>query len=289
MVEPALDLLLDVGPPAVESYVCGLSHRLAAGLHQLGIPVSGGPPGPHLAHTVTAGHYAPDTHDAAGDADTPPVVHMYVNQDSQVPETADYGGKVNVETFAADPLGIFAQGLETRPINLLQGAFSRSGEWGRVLKPWRVTAALLLAGILVSLAVTGFDYYRLGKESERLQAGIEQTFRKAMPGTKRVVNPRVQMQQELDRLQGSQGGAGFLALLGKAGVVLKDVQGLEIGGVSFRGGKLDLDIRVPNLQMLDTIKQSLAKSGGLEVEIQSATTGKDQRVQSRLRIQRANS
>lgn len=69
-VEPALDLLLSVGPPVVESYVCGLSHRLAGGLHQLGIPVSGGPPGPHLAHTVTAGHYAPNTHDGAGDAET---------------------------------------------------------------------------------------------------------------------------------------------------------------------------------------------------------------------------
>ena len=70
MVEPALDLLLDTGPAEVESYVLGLSHRLAGGLHQLGMPVSGGPPGPHLAHIVTAGRYNPDTHDQAGDAET---------------------------------------------------------------------------------------------------------------------------------------------------------------------------------------------------------------------------
>ncbi|MGB5261125.1 MAG: type II secretion system protein GspL [Gammaproteobacteria bacterium] len=217
-----------------------------------------------------------------------PLVHMYVNQDSQVPDTSDYGGQVNVETFAANPLGIFVQGLATRPINLLQGAFSRRGEWSRVLKPWRATAALLLAGVLVSLFVTGFDYFRLSKESEHLQARIEETFRKAMPGTQRVVNPRVQLQQELDRLQGGALGGGFLLLLAKTGAVLKDVSGVEIAGVTFRAGRLDLDIMVSNLQLLDTIKQSLANAGGLEVEIQSATTGNDQRVQSRLRIQRAD-
>jgi len=65
--EPSLDLLLDVGPQTIEDYVCGLSHRLAAGLHQLGLQVSGGPPGPHLAHIVTAGKFARETHESSGD------------------------------------------------------------------------------------------------------------------------------------------------------------------------------------------------------------------------------
>lgn len=66
--EPALDLLLGIGPARVEDYVCGLAHRFAAGLHQLGLPVSGGPPGPHLAHTVTVGSFAGDRNDAMDDA-----------------------------------------------------------------------------------------------------------------------------------------------------------------------------------------------------------------------------
>jgi len=69
-VEPALDLQLDLGPPVIEAYVCGLSQRLAGGLHQLGLKVSGGPPGPHLAHTVTAGKYARNTHESAGGPDS---------------------------------------------------------------------------------------------------------------------------------------------------------------------------------------------------------------------------
>lgn len=69
-VEPSLDLLLELGPRAVEDYACGLSRRLAAGLHQLGLNVSGGPPGPHLAHIVTAGNYDSDRHDASDDPET---------------------------------------------------------------------------------------------------------------------------------------------------------------------------------------------------------------------------
>ena len=69
-VEPSLDLLLDLGQPMIEDYVCGLSHRLAGGLHQLGLNVSGGPPGPHLAHTVTAGQYDRNTHESAGDPES---------------------------------------------------------------------------------------------------------------------------------------------------------------------------------------------------------------------------
>jgi len=213
-------------------------------------------------------------------------VRLMLRPDIQPPVIDDYTGEVIEEYYSDDPLNIFAQGLDSKSINLLQGPYSRSGDWARVWKPWRATAALLLAGILVSLVVMGVDYYRLGRESEQLQAQIEQTFRAALPGTQRVVNPRVQMQQQLDRLQrSSDSGGGFLSLLGKTGSILKDVQGVELGGISFRAGRLDLDLKIPNLQSLDQLKQSLAGSGGLEVEIQSATTDADQRVQSRLRIQ----
>lgn len=66
-VEPALDLLLEVGTPAIEAHVCELSHWLAAGLHQLGMAVSGGSPGPHLSHTITAGKFSLAASDSPAD------------------------------------------------------------------------------------------------------------------------------------------------------------------------------------------------------------------------------
>jgi general secretion pathway protein L len=214
-------------------------------------------------------------------------LRLFVRPDIQPPVVDEYLGEVTEVYYSDDPLAILAQNPDAPAINLLQGDYRRAGDWSRVWKPWRATAALLLAGVLVSLLAMGVDYYRLSRESEQLQARIEETFRAAVPGTRRVVNPRVQMQQQLDRLQrGGEGGTDFLAMLGKTGSVLKDIQGLKVDGLSFRSGRLDLDLKISSLQSLDQLKQALAERAGLEVEIQSATTGTDQRVQSRLRIQK---
>ena len=64
-VDAALSEVLGHGTPLVERYVTQLGHTLAQGLLDLGLPVSGGKPGPHLAHIVTVGtmgdnHYGSD-------------------------------------------------------------------------------------------------------------------------------------------------------------------------------------------------------------------------------------
>ena len=223
------------------------------------------------------------------DEDEPlPALRLFAAPGTLLPESIEYDGEVQVEPLAGDPLEVFAQGLDASAINLLQGRFSRAAEWGLALRPWRATAALLLAGVLVSNVVMGIDYYRLGRENEQLRTQIEATFKTALPGVKRIVNPRAQMQQQLDKLQRRQGsGANFLTLLAQSASVLKGRQGVDVTGATFRGGRLDVDLTVADLQLLDQLKQALMQAGSLTVEIQSATTGPDQRVQSRLRIQGA--
>lgn len=54
-VLPSLERLRAVGMARVEAHVRGLAARLAAGLLELGLPVAGGTPGPHLAHIVSVG------------------------------------------------------------------------------------------------------------------------------------------------------------------------------------------------------------------------------------------
>ena len=250
-----------------------------------------------LVRTGRSSGYAVDTDNLglmltgrqSEDEDEPmPVLRLIAAPGTLLPETIEYDGEVRLEPLLCDPLEVFAQGLDAGAINLLQGRYSRAAEWGQALRPWRATAALLLAGILVSNVVMGIDYYRLSRESEQLRAQIEKTFKTALPGTKRIVNPRVQMQQQLDKLQRRQGsGVNFLTLLAQSGAVLKGRQGVDITGATFRAGRLDVDLTVADLQLLDQLKQALMQNGSLTVEIQSATTGPDQRVQSRLRIQGA--
>lgn len=58
--------LLEIGIERIESHVTQLAHSLAQGFLDLGLPVAGGEPGPHLAHIVSVGevgkggHYGTD-------------------------------------------------------------------------------------------------------------------------------------------------------------------------------------------------------------------------------------
>ncbi|MCO6413705.1 MAG: type II secretion system protein GspL [Thiogranum sp.] len=197
-----------------------------------------------------------------------------------------------VETGFSDTdqgaLEILARGwAQGSAIDLLQGAYSRSEQWGRLLRPWKASAALLLAAILLGAVIMGVDYTRLSAAEQQLNAQIEAVYRQTFPDAKRVVNPRAQMEQQLKQLQRRSGGGdtGFMTMLGQTGEVLRATRGIDILAASYRDGRLDLELRVENLQILDQLKQALAASGRMNAEIQSATTQEGQKVQSRIRIQ----
>jgi general secretion pathway protein L len=219
-----------------------------------------------------------------GEGGTRPV-HITVTAGSTRPDLETLGALVEVEHSSGSALDVLARGLSSPSIDLLQGAYSRSREWGKLWQPWRATAALLLVGLVLAHAVQGVDYVRLKQQQAELNSRIEAVFRETFPATRRVVNPRVQMQQQLEQLQ-RQGGGGmqFMNLLARSGDVLRSAGDVDITGASFRAGRLDLDLKLASLQKLDELKQTLA-ARGLNVEIQSATTDGDQRVKSRLRIQ----
>jgi selenocysteine lyase/cysteine desulfurase len=60
----ALQYLHKWGTAALETYVLDLAHRLAGGMLEIGLPVCGGVPGPHLAHIVSVGELGSGGHDS---------------------------------------------------------------------------------------------------------------------------------------------------------------------------------------------------------------------------------
>jgi len=65
----ALALIGDVGVGRIEAHVRGLAAQLATGFIDLGFPVVGGAPGPHLAHIVSVGEIGGGRHYTADDPD----------------------------------------------------------------------------------------------------------------------------------------------------------------------------------------------------------------------------
>lgn len=220
---------------------------------------------------------------------------LYAGQETAPQRVQVYGntiidlGVVDVEMDGGDlaPLQLMAWGWKQKTaINLLQGKYSQKEDLRQLLSPWRATAALLVAGLVLALVSVSVESYRLSKQQEMLSAQIEQLYKKTFPNAKRVVNARAQMEQQLKRLQLQSGTSqtDFIALLGETGNVIKRTKGVEINAASFRDGRLDLELSVDNLQILDKLKQELVASGRLEAEIQSATTEAGQKVKSRLRV-----
>jgi general secretion pathway protein L len=202
-----------------------------------------------------------------------------------LPDLDGFAEEAVITRYEGSVLMLFAQGLGGALVDMLQGPYSRNQEWGKIWRLWRATAALLVAGLLLSNIVKGVDYFRLSSVQADLNSRMQAIFMESFPGTKRVVDPRVQMQQQLENLQRRAGkGSRFLSLLARSADVLRSAKDIEIAGASYRAGRLDVDLTAANLQVVDQLKQSLT-AHGLAVEIQSAAADAGQRVKSRLRIQ----
>jgi general secretion pathway protein L len=215
----------------------------------------------------------------------------------QAPESARVFGSMVLDLEGIDlelvedraqPLELLARGYTQGPVvDLLQGDYSRREEWGRLLRPWKASAALLLAGVILSAVASGLNYHHLSGQKEQLATEIETVYRKTFPNARRVVNPRAQMEQQLKKLQlkSGVGSTDFIAMLAETANVIRVAKGIKVSGASYRDGRLDLDLMADNLQILDKLKQDLISGGRMQAEIQSATTEKDQKVKSRMRVQ----
>ncbi len=173
---------------------------------------------------------------------------------------------------------------EKTQINLLQGEYKRVDKYTLQWKRWLPAAILTGVALLLSLTLNVLDYRHYSQQSVDLKGEIEQVFRQAFPDIKRIVDPKLQMEQQLKAMRGGQrgGSAQFGSLFVPAAAVIKSSPDTLLENISFRDGKLDLQLTIKELQALERLKQAIEEKG-LSVEIRTANaTGN--RVTSHLRI-----
>ncbi len=206
------------------------------------------------------------------------------------------------ETLQSDPLeveiiqpvepaiGLLADALnESQVIDLLQGDYSRREQVGKLWRPWRLAAGLLI-GLFVVQWVQGLMVNsQLKNELSELREQVKDRYVQSFPNAKRVVNARAQMESKLKALRGGgEGGQGvFLALLEQVSPPLSQAKGVALQRFAYRAGKLNVTFEINNLQQLDQLKQSLVAKGGLTVDIQSASARKG-KVEARLLIEQSD-
>ena len=190
------------------------------------------------------------------------------------------------EECPGDALVSLIEGSDAVPgINLLQGRYTRNRPVFTGWRRWWPAAAMLLLWLGLQFGSVISENIKLSAEEQKLRGQIVALYKQAVPGAKKVVNARVQMQQQIKALQGGGSDSGFLDLLSRGGEVFSKTSGVEINTISYRDGSMDIALTLKDLQGLDSIKQSLIESLGVEVDIQSATP-KDKIIEARLRIRR---
>ena len=177
---------------------------------------------------------------------------------------------LKVQLLADGPLPWLARGIgNPDAINLLQGEFSRTADYGARWHQWRIAAALAAALLVVHVAAQALQIRQAKRESAALDGEISQIFSSAMPGDA-LTDPRRQMQSKLERIRKS--GAGpqyFLRTLQTLSGALAVTPKTTISALSYRDDSLDMTVSAPSLAALSQLTQFVGKEG-LAAEIQSS-------------------
>ena len=206
---------------------------------------------------------------------------------SQIPLEVPDGIHVEYRSVNKGLLGILAsQSINfDKNINLLQGDYSRREQIGKIWRPWRLAASLAGVLFIFQLGLTIIQSSSLETQKLELKAELTKIYKDTFPEARRIVNPRRQMEQKIKELKGDNTvlSVTFLSLLADTSQIFKATSGLNLKSIRYKNSTLDVELEVPNYQVLDQLKQKLTKAGERSVEIQSAVT-RNNIVQGRLQI-----
>jgi len=204
---------------------------------------------------------------------------------AELEQLAEKAGKGKLEIIMlTHALAAFSSAEGASILNLLQLTYAPSSPWREKLLPWRPAFALAASWVVLQIAITGMDYLRYDQQSTELQTQVTQYFRQTFPEIQRIVNPKIQMNQQLDLLRRGRQNQGFLPLLGEVSPVLTTLPGFALQTMRYQDGTLDLTVKTQSVQALEATKTVLAGKS-FDMTIVSVSTTNDG-VSGRLTIRR---
>ncbi len=171
-----------------------------------------------------------------------------------------------------------------RGINLLQGRYGEKTEIGKVFRPWRFAALLLLGLGIVAVAGKGVDYYRLAEEEKALKAQFAEIYREIRPQDNREILDPIATVNSLRRGSGGPTAAQvFLPSLQQLSIAIQQNSSATVEAISYRAGVVDVRLTAPDVATLDNIQKLVGTSGRFSASIQSTDQVGD-RISSRIQI-----
>lgn len=155
------------------------------------------------------------------------------------------------------------------------------------LKSWtRVAVMLLGLGILTRVGMDMYENYVLYRQSQAIDREIVEIFHETFPRITRIVNPRLQMEQQIKMLQTGRVDAGQFQVLLSAVARVVPLGDVTLEEITFRGNTLLITCTTKDFAGLDQLKQRFAQDAQVRVELISSGS-RDNKVSARFKLQSA--
>jgi len=189
--------------------------------------------------------------------------------------------------YNSHPLDVFSgQYKQAEKLNLLQGQFKNKKSSSGNLQYWRLAASLAFIWLVLHLGLTGYQENQLAHKNADTLAEIKSIYKKTFPQSKRIVNPRVQMEQKLKELKrGANTENGLLFILSESfGTFVLNKKNIHLQSLNYRNNRMDIGLDSTNLQAIETLNKQLNSNAHIKSEITSSSSEKN-RVKGNLRVE----
>ncbi len=181
----------------------------------------------------------------------------------------------------SDVLDVLSGGLRPATVNLLQGEYAQRRSIKKGVAIWRQSAVLFAVWLAIWLCSQVLDYRSLSQREQLLDEQTRAVLAETFPGISNIQDPVARMREKLASL--TDGNADFLQNLAYISEGLSESSILKIHSLNYRKGQFDLEVSVPQLQLLDSFQKHIDNSPQLTGELVSASRGENQ-ITARVKI-----
>jgi general secretion pathway protein L len=196
--------------------------------------------------------------------------------------------KINI-VYNTHPLVVFCGHYKhAASLNLLQHEFKPKRKSSGYWQHWKLAASIAVIWLVLNLGIATFKHSQLKDENIVAKAQIEKLYKKSFPKSRKIVNPRVQMEQKLKELKigANNSGNGLIFLLAESfGTSDPNKQkNITLQSLTFRNNRMDIGLDSTNLQSIENLNKKLNSNKNIMSEITSSSSEKD-KVKGNIRIE----
>lgn len=165
-----------------------------------------------------------------------------------------------------DVLALAASNPQARKICLRQGDFAAKRRRPPTSRRWRPAVAAALALLLLWCGNRLHDHLALARQADAAVQASRDFYRQWFKAEKNIVNPRLQMQQHLRRLENARAQPALISRLGALQQIIAETPGIRLRTLSYNAGRNALQLEISAVSSLALEQFSQRARAGFRVQ-----------------------